>query len=92
MIISLVFNGPIGNRQCATTGSDNDLVPSDITWTKGDSNHCRHMALLDHIELIHWGRVTHICMYMYVNYTIICSDTGLLPIRRQAFACINHGI
>ena len=92
MIISLVLNGLIGNRQYATTDSDNDLVPSDITWTKGDSNRCRHLALLDHIELIRWGRVTHICMYMYVNYTIISSDTGFSPIRRQAVACINLDI
>ena len=39
--------------------------------------------------LTHWGRVTHIC----VGYlTIIGSDNGLLPGRRQAIIWINAGI
>ena len=40
-------------------------------------------------ELTHWGRVTHI----YVgNLTIIGSDNGLLPGRRQAIIWTNAGI
>ena len=27
--------------------------------------------------LTHWGRVTHVCIYMPVNYIIIGSDKGL---------------
>ena len=39
--------------------------------------------------LIHWGRVTHLC----VDYlTIIGSDNGLSPGRRQAIIWINAGI
>ena len=39
--------------------------------------------------LTHWGRVTHIC----VGYlTIIGSDNGLSPGRRQAIIWINVGI
>ena len=41
------------------------------------------MALTD------WGRVTHICVS---KLTIIGSDNGLLPGRRQAIICTNDGI
>ena len=39
--------------------------------------------------LTHWGWVTHICIS---NLTIIGSDNGLLPGRRQAIICTNAGI
>ena len=47
------------------------------------------MASLGHIELTHWGRVTHICVN---NLTIIGSDNGLSPQRRQAIIWTNAGI
>ena len=37
----------------------------------------------------HWGRVTHICV---VKFTIIGSDNGLAPGRRQAIIWTNAGI
>ena len=40
-------------------------------------------------SLIHWGRVTHICVS---NPTIISSDNGLLPDRHQAIICTSAGI
>ena len=40
-------------------------------------------------ELTHWGRVTHICVG---NLTIIVSDNGLSPYRRQAIIWTNAGI
>ena len=40
-------------------------------------------------HLTHWGRVTHICVS---NLTIIASDNGLSPDRRQAIICTNAGI
>ena len=40
-------------------------------------------------ELTHWGRVTHICVG---NLTIIVSDNGLSPGRRQAITWTNVGI
>ena len=40
-------------------------------------------------ELTHWGRVTHICVG---NLTIIGSDNGLSPGRRQAITWTNFGI
>ena len=39
--------------------------------------------------LTHWGRVTHICVG---NLTIIGSDNGLSPDRRQAIIWTNAGI
>ena len=40
-------------------------------------------------ELTHWGRVTHICVS---KLTIIASDNGLSPGRRQAIIWTNAGI
>ena len=39
--------------------------------------------------LTHWGRATHICVS---KLTIIASDNGLSPGRRQAITCNNAGI
>ena len=39
--------------------------------------------------LTHWGRVTHICVS---KLTIIASDNGVSPGRRQAIIWINAGI
>ena len=41
------------------------------------------------VSLTHWGRVTHICVS---KLTIIGSDNGLLPGRRQAIIRTNAGI
>ena len=41
------------------------------------------------LGLTHWGRVTHICVG---NLTIIGSDNGLPPGRRQAIIWTNAGI
>ena len=41
------------------------------------------------LALTHWGRVTHICIG---NLTIIGSDNGLAPGRRQAIIRTNAGI
>ena len=40
-------------------------------------------------HLTHWGQVTHICV---VDLTIIGSDNGLSPGRRQAIIWTNAGI
>ena len=42
-----------------------------------------------HLLLTHWGRVTHICVG---KLTIIGSDNGLSPDRRQAIIWTNDGI
>ena len=41
------------------------------------------------MQITHWGRVTHICV---VELTIIGSDNGLSPERRQAIIWTNAGI
>ena len=41
------------------------------------------------MTLTHWGRVTHICVS---KHTIIGSDNGLSPGRRQAIIWTNAGI
>ena len=43
----------------------------------------------DQLWLTHWGRVTHICVG---KLTIIDSDNGLSPGRRQAIIWTNNGI
>ena len=52
-------------------------------WVPVDSNK------LQKRDLTHWGRVTHICVG---NLTIIGSDNGLSPGRRQAITWTNVGI
>ena len=47
------------------------------------------MATFDYRPLTHWGRVTHICVG---NLTIIGSDNGLAPGRRQAIIWTNAGL
>ena len=44
---------------------------------------------LSNNHLTHWGRVTHICVG---NLTIIVSDNGLSPGRRQAIFWTNVGV
>ena len=46
-------------------------------------------AILIQSHLTHWGRVTHICVS---DLTIIGSDNGLSPCRRQAIIRTNAGI
>ena len=57
---------------------------------------CRHTYIYMYIRvsisihfLTHWGRVTHICVG---ELTIIGSDNGLSPGRRQAIIWTNAGI
>ena len=50
-------------------------------WGSAYETHLRHLT--------HWGRVTHICVS---KLTIIGSDNGLSPGRRQAIIWTNSGI
>ena len=47
------------------------------------------LSLQNKISLTHWDRVTHICVS---KITIIGSDNGLSPGRRQAIILTNDGI
>ena len=51
------------------------------------SQPCCYPTLL--LCLTHWGRVTQICV---IEITIISSNNGLSPCRRQAILCTNAGI
>ena len=42
-----------------------------------------------HVCLTHWGPVTHICV---IKLTIIGSNNGLSPGRRQAIIWTNDGV
>ena len=53
-------------------------------WGAGDLR--RHRS---HVMSTHWGWVTHICVS---KLTIIASDNGLSPGRRQAIIWTNAGI
>ena len=68
--------------------SGNGLVPSGNKLLP-EPDLCCHMASPGHNELTCWGQVTHICV---CNLTIISSDNGLSPGRRQAITWTNVGI
>ena len=53
------------------------------------SNTIKTVRLGRYLPLTHWGRVTHICVG---NLTIIWSDNGLSPGRRQAIIWTNAGL
>ena len=50
---------------------------------------CKHRFYVMLSSLTHWGRVTHICVSAL---TIIGSDNGLSPDRRQTIIWINVGV
>ena len=63
-------------------------IRSCVYWkecSQASSGHHRR----SHVELTHWGWVTHICVS---KLTIIGSDNGLSPVRRQAIIWTNAGI
>ena len=55
-------------------------------WRAGTKSMSMGMAS---VRLTHWGRVTHKCV---IKLTIIGSDNGLSPGRRQAIIWTNDGI
>ena len=66
-------------------------MPQDLWWPVNtiDPVLWQHTASLGHIGPTHWGRVTHICVG---KLTIIGSDNGLSPGRRQAKIWTNAEI
>ena len=58
-------------------------------WNLPHMNDTRLYWWLENIGLTHWGRVTHINVS---KLTIIGSDNGLSPGRRQAIIWTNAGI
>ena len=71
-------------------------TPSCPLWCHRNARHRTMWTIYDNFHqgklefsLTHWGRVTHICVG---NLTIIGSDNGLSPGRRQAIIWTNAGI
>ena len=76
-------------------GSKWDMIPGGHCWAHGPGMQWSHGSIFEnqksciYMTLTHWGRVTHI----YVSkLTIIGSDNGLSPGRRQATIWTNGGI
>ena len=64
------------------------LITDNLFQTNGRQNSKNENTTLS-LRLTHWGRVTYICVG---NLTIIDSDNGLSPGRRQAIIWTNAGI
>ena len=60
-------------------------------WLFSDHKNIKHsnLTITGSFCLTHWGRVTHICV---IEISIIGSDNGLSPGRRQAIIWTNAGI
>ena len=65
-----------------------DCIFSNITIFHISKTNFTWFELIN-LTLTHWGRVTHICVS---KLTIIGSDNGLSPGRRQAIFWTNAGI
>ena len=63
------------------------VEPHTFDMGHSKASHCQKRKSV--YLLTHWGRVTHICV---VKQTIIGSDNGLSPGRRQAIIWTNAGI
>ena len=69
-------------------GTKASNVPMAQYWTLNHSCHRCKVTMMINI-LTHWGRVTHLGVS---RLTIIGSDNGLPPDRRQAIVWTNAGI
>ena len=79
---SYLYNGNLFFRLKQSPGSYSNIWQDALLWDRVAQNS-------RHAWLTHWGRVTHICVG---NLTIIGSDNGLSPGRRQAIIWTNAGI
>ena len=75
-------------RQPLRWAPSSTLVNNVYTRSTADKN-CVKQNNCGKTYLTHWGRVIHICVG---KLTIIGSDNGLSPRRRQAIIWINAGI
>ena len=78
-----IGNKSLADPRCRTLFSAANLALAGFPQTNalGENLPSRYLT--------HWGRVTHICVG---KLTIIGSDNGLSPVRRQAIIWINAGI
>ena len=67
-----------------------NISPSDLLSLHNALRHSKLLSTICHRYILtHWGRVTHICVS---KLTIIGSDDGLAPTRRQAVIWTNARI
>ena len=89
---------PSAHRVCSEPGGQKPVLSLSLAFDLGHGYklhlhkimgyNCPSMPFLQW-PLTHWGRVTHIC---FGKLTIIGSDNGLSPGRRQAIIWTNAGI
>ena len=69
---------------------ETDIPASQLRWAAGIMmTEIYNTIWFGQNELTHWGRLTHICVSIL---TIIGSDNGLSPHRRQAIIWTNAGL
>ena len=76
--VKLHILGPLWGKPPVTSGFPSQMASNAESVTVSCCHH-----------LTHWGRATHLCVS---NLTIIGSDNGLSPDRRQAIIWTNAGI
>ena len=76
-------------RKTASHSENRLCLIQAIIWTNSDQYDIAIAVYSQHMNLTHWGLVTHICVS---NLIIIGSDNGLTPGRRQAIIWTNAGI
>ena len=79
-------------NQCWPSSVTPSLCHKELNYETNQSEQLVYIVPLSIVFsslLTHWGRVTHICVF---NVTIIGSDNGLSPGRRQAITWTNVGI
>ena len=75
----------LGDQWHQATSCHYDILTTiNCQWCKSSQSSERK-----HLALTHWGRVTHICVS---ELTIIASDNGLSPDRRQVIIWTSAGI
>ena len=88
-ILPLHMQRTSSSRRCIPLGEICLLYQVTISDMSGQLRWYLHNRDQGTICLTHWGRVTHICVS---KLTIIGSDNGLSPDRRQAIIWTNAGI
>ena len=78
-------------RRQTTTQTGGDVLSIKLPETHLNMNNYVEQNFFDKVGhlLNHWGRMTHICVS---KLTIIASDNGLSPDRRQAIIWTSAGI
>ena len=88
-LLILLQNGILSGLTYCTTGRINDMLRSIMISFRLHLSREMIYEYFSYYFKTHWGRVTHICVS---KLTIISSDNGLSPGRRQAIIWTNAGI